>query len=86
MLKFEGRSSQKIIISGKPILTGFKLFALGDSGYIYNWEYIRPSLAEGALIRKKQISVKIPNSIIITFLNSTQSVVIRLIQCLFIYI
>jgi hypothetical protein len=55
------------------------LFALGDSGYIYNWEYIRPGLAEGALIEKKQISVKIPNSSISTFLNLTQSVVIRLI-------
>jgi hypothetical protein len=86
MLKFEGRSSQKIIISGKLIPIGFKLFVLGDSGYIYNWECIRPGLAEGALIGKKQISVKIPNSTISTFLNSTQSVVIRLIQCLSIYI
>jgi hypothetical protein len=71
MLKFKGRSSQKITISGKPIPTGFKLFALGDSGYIYNWECIRPSLAEGALIEKKQISVKILNSTISTFLNPT---------------
>jgi hypothetical protein len=36
MLKFKGRSNQKIIISGKPIPTGFKLFTLGDSGYTYN--------------------------------------------------
>ncbi len=36
MLKYEGRTSQKITIPGKPISTGFKLFALGDSGYIYN--------------------------------------------------
>ncbi len=36
MLKFKGRTSQKIIISGKSILTEFKLFTLGDSGYIYN--------------------------------------------------
>jgi hypothetical protein len=53
MLKFEGRSSQKITIPDKPIPTEFKLFALGDSGYTYNWEYIRPGLAEGALIGKK---------------------------------
>jgi hypothetical protein len=36
MLKFEGRSTQKITIPGKLIPTGFKIFALGDSGYIYN--------------------------------------------------
>jgi Transposase IS4 len=70
MLKFEGRSSQKITIPGKPIPTGFKLFALGDSGYTYNWECTRPGLAEGALIGKQQISVKIPNSTISTFFKS----------------
>jgi hypothetical protein len=36
MLKFKGRSTQKIIIPRKPISTGFKIFALGDSGYTYN--------------------------------------------------
>jgi hypothetical protein len=36
MLKFKGRTTQKIIIPGKPIPTGFKIFALGDSGYTYN--------------------------------------------------
>jgi hypothetical protein len=36
MLKFKGRTSQKITIPGKSIPTGFKIFALGDSGYIYN--------------------------------------------------
>jgi Transposase IS4 len=36
MLKFKGRTMQKITIPSKPILTGFKIFALGDSGYIYN--------------------------------------------------
>jgi hypothetical protein len=49
MLKFEGRTSQKITIPGKPIPIGFKIFALGDSGYTYNWECTRPSLAEGLL-------------------------------------
>jgi Transposase IS4 len=86
MLKFKGRTSQKIIISGKPILTGFKLFALGDSGYIYNWECIKPGLAEGVLTGKKLISVTVFDSTVSTFLNPTQSVVIRLIQCLSIYI
>jgi hypothetical protein len=36
MLKFKGRTTQKITIFDKPIPTGFKIFALGDSGSIYN--------------------------------------------------
>jgi len=36
MLKYKERTSQKITIPGKPIPTGFKLFTLGDSGYIFN--------------------------------------------------
>jgi Transposase IS4 len=86
MLKFEGRTAQKITIPGKPIPTGFKIFALGDSGYTYNWECTRPGLAEGVLTEKKRISVFIPNSTTFTLLNPTQSVVIRLISCLSIYI
>jgi hypothetical protein len=86
MLKFEGRTTQKITIPGKPILIGFKIFALGDSDYIYNWECIRPSLAEGLKEEKTRISVSILNSDLFTFLNPTQSVVIRLIKCLSIYI
>jgi Transposase IS4 len=85
-LKFEGRTAQKITIPGKPIPIGFKIFALGDSDYTYNWEYTRPGLAEGVLTGKKRISVSIPNSTDFTLLNPTQSIVIRLIQCLSIYI
>ena len=36
MLKYKERTSQKIIISDKSILTEFKLFALDDFDYIYN--------------------------------------------------
>ncbi len=71
MLKYEGRTSQKITISDKPILTGFKLFTLGDSGYIYNWECTRPGIVEGILREKKKISILIPNSSISTSLNPT---------------
>jgi Transposase IS4 len=86
MLKFEGRTTQKITISSKPISTGFKIFALGNSGYTLNWECTRPGIAEGILQEKKRISILIPNSSISTLLNPTQSVVIRLISCLSIYI
>jgi Transposase IS4 len=86
MLKFEGRTTQKIPIPGKPIPKGFKIFTLGDSGYTLNWEYTRPGIAEGILKEKKRISVSIPNSTGFTLLNPTQSVIIRLISCLSIYI
>jgi hypothetical protein len=36
MLKFEKRITQKVIIPGKPIFIGFKIFALDDSGYTLN--------------------------------------------------
>lgn len=86
MLKFEGRTCDKVTIPGKPIPTGFKLFALGDSGYIYNWECTKPGLAEGLVTAKKNVSISIPNSAQTTLLNPTQSVVIRLVECLKIYV
>ncbi len=82
MLKFEGRTSQKITISYKFIPTGFKLFALDNSGYIYNWECTRPGIAEGILRERKKVSIFISNSLISTFLNPTQSVIIRLANSL----
>jgi Transposase IS4 len=86
MLKFKGQTTQKITIPGKPIPTGFKIFALEDFGYIYNWECTRPGLAEGVLTEKTRISISILNSTAFTLSNPTQSVVIRLIKCLSIYI
>jgi hypothetical protein len=86
MLKFKGRIMQKITIPSKPIPTGFKLFILSDSGYIYNWEYTSPSLIKRVLKEKKRISINILISTISTFLNPTQSIIIRLIECLSIYI
>jgi Transposase IS4 len=86
MLKFKRRTTQKITIPNKPIPTGFKIFALGDSGYIFNWEYTRPGIAEGILKEKKRISIFIFNSSISILLNPTQSVIIRYISYLSIYI
>ena len=82
MIKFEGRTSQKVTIPGKPIPTGFKIFALADSGYIFNWECTRPGLNERLLTAKKCVSVSISNSTKTTLLNPTQSFVLRLASCL----
>ncbi len=76
MLKYKERTSQKIIISDKSILTEFKLFALDDFDYIYNWECIKSGIVEEILKEKKKISILISNSSISTSLNLTQSVII----------
>ena len=87
MLKFEGRITQKIIISDKSISTEFKIFALGDSGYIYNWKCTRPELTEEVLAEKTWISVNISRSDNLSFfLNPTQSVIVQLNQYLSIYV
>ena len=86
MFKFKGRTTQKITIPNKSISTECKIFALGDSGYIYNWKCTRLDLIEELKDAKKRISVSISNSDVSVYLNSTQSVVIRLIKCLDIYI
>jgi Transposase IS4 len=71
MLKFKGRTIQKITIPGKPISIGFKIFALEDSGYTLNWKYIRPKIVEEILREKKRIFISISNSSISTLLNPT---------------
>jgi hypothetical protein len=53
MLKFKGRTTQKVTIPGKLISIGFKIFALGDSNYIFNWECSRPGILEGVSIKKR---------------------------------
>ncbi len=82
MLKYEERTSQKIIISDKSISTGFKLFALDDSGYIYNWECTKLGIIEEILRERKKVSISISNSSISTSLNPTQLVIIRLANSL----
>ena len=37
MVLFEGRSRHTIKIKGKPIDTGYKLWCIGDHGYIWSW-------------------------------------------------
>ena len=71
MLKFEGRTTQKITIPSKLIPTGFKILTLTTADYILNQEYTRPGLAEGILTEKKRIFINIPNSFIFIFLNPT---------------
>ncbi len=82
MLKFEGRTSQKITISNKPISTRFKLFALDDSDYIYNQKCTKSGIIKGILRERKKVSISILNSSLSTSLNPTQSVIIRLINSL----
>ena len=70
MIKFKGRTLQKVTIPDKSIPTAFKIFVLVDSGYIFNWECMKPRLNEGLLTAKKCVSISIPNSLKTILLNS----------------
>jgi hypothetical protein len=65
MIKFEGRSHGKTTIPGKPIPVGFKLFACGDEGYVWNWEATAPQILEG-FIKGQEVKVTIPAEYILT--------------------
>ncbi len=60
----------------------FKLFALSDSDYIYNWKCTKPDIIKEILREKKKVSISILNSSISTSLNPTQSVIIQLANSL----
>ena len=80
MIKFEGRSLQIICIPAKPIPKGFKLEALGDQGYILNWEVTRPGRNEGGT---EKIPVPLPEDLKEElshepYLTNTQAVIARL--------
>ena len=82
MLRYKGRTTQKIQIPRKLIDCRFKLFGLSCGGYIYTWEATKPSLNEGFSLDRKKYSVIIPNIDIETFLTPTQATVIRLANSL----
>jgi Transposase IS4 len=37
MIAYRGRTSHKVKLPNKPIKEGYKVWVLGDSGYIYDW-------------------------------------------------
>lgn len=39
MVAFEGRSKDTLKLKNKPIDTGYKLWCIGDHGYIWSWLY-----------------------------------------------
>jgi hypothetical protein len=60
IIRFEGRSFGITTILGKPMLIGFKYFALADKGYIYNYKYTTLSTIEGEKTentRNREISI-----------------------------
>jgi hypothetical protein len=36
MIPYEGRTSHKVKLSNKPIDEGYKVWVLGDAGYVYD--------------------------------------------------
>ena len=37
MISYQGRTHHKVKLSNKPIKEGYKVWVLGDSGYVYDW-------------------------------------------------
>ena len=37
MIPYRGRTHHKVKLPNKPIKKGYKIWALGDRGYIYDW-------------------------------------------------
>ena len=37
MISYQGRSIHTVKLKNKPISEGYKVWVLGDSGYVYNW-------------------------------------------------
>jgi hypothetical protein len=37
MIAYRGRSFHKVKLPSKPIKEGYKVWVLGDSGYVYDW-------------------------------------------------
>ncbi len=87
MIRFEGRSSGITTIPGKPVPTGFKIFALAEDGYIINFEFTAPGTLEGE--ETEDILARVVEVIekgISTKLSNTQAVVERLISILYRFI
>jgi hypothetical protein len=59
-----------------------KLQGLGDKDYIYNWEAIRPKLAEFQDSSKFFITIPKITPPVYAFLTATQSMVTRLVESL----
>ena len=53
MIRYKGRSQHTVKLLNKPIPQGFKIWALGDYGYIYTWLWHSKKLdPEGVSTRK----------------------------------
>ncbi|KAF6240902.1 hypothetical protein HO173_000694 [Letharia columbiana] len=42
MIKETGRTHHSTMAPGKPIKEGYKVFAIGDEGYLYNYAWYSP--------------------------------------------
>jgi Transposase IS4 len=84
MLKFKGRTTQKVTIPGKPIDQGLKDFALADEGYILSWLSTRPQKNKTFTPEQETVKVEVelpPNKHKkFAYLTNTQTVVTRLLE------
>jgi len=70
MIRFLGRSAHTIKMPNKPIGLGYKVLAVCDAGYTYNWELT--SLVEGfatAIQQKKPYPLSLTSSAVLQMCN-----------------
>jgi hypothetical protein len=83
MLKFEGRTSQKVTIPGKPTSQGLKDFALANDGYVLSWVATRSGKNEDLNDQDHtRIAVDLPPNPHqkSAYLTNTQAVVAQLLD------
>ncbi len=84
MIAYRGRSSHKVKLPNKPIKEGYKVWVLGDAGYVYDWLW-HSRIEEPEAISQEDIEVDRVTQKELTELNtvhlaSTFALVIRLAQ------
>lgn len=83
MLPFCGRSEDTIKMKNKPIEEGFKVWVLGDQGYVYNWLWFSGHEKKGTeIIGLKSWKCQIDKDGTVALFAPTHAVIIYLAQLL----
>ena len=81
MIPYQGRSKHTVKLKNKPISEGYKVWVLGDSGYVYNWLWhSRENGPEGIPKGGLRVQQKVPQGPTSVHLAPTFALVIRLAE------
>jgi Transposase IS4 len=81
MIPYQGRSNHAVKLKNEPISEGYKVWVLGDHGYIYNWLWhSRENGPEGILKGGLIMQQKVPEGPSLIRLAPTFTLVIQLAE------